>query len=233
MTSCYRGGLSATAVGISICVGPSSPRLPLRHSLLLRLLQLFTNLKNMFHSFHFLLTSAPTLPLPPRCRPPSTYSLPPRIADHPQSLMPCIVPGIVRLHFLQTNAITLFLHDLLVTDGTDRAEYCSSFLQFSLSRKAQTFSHAARRRNLALSFLQRRLVFLSTLLAQGRRGKPIHCFIREAHNHTAWKAVYHHHRPSSMSILKHSHSPRYSRTLVACRYLTILLNSIASANLCR
>lgn len=216
---CCRGGLSAMAVGILICVGPSSLRQPPRRSPLLRQVRLSPDSKNMSHFSHFLLTFARILLLPLRFRPLSTFSLLPRIVDHPHSLIPSIASGVVRLHFSQINAITSFHRGLLsVTDGTGRAEYCFSFPQFLLSRQAQTFSHVVHRHNLPHSFLQRSLAILSTPAGWGLcRENPIYCFIREAHNHTVWRAVYHHHRPSSMSRPQHSHSLDYSRTLLACR----------------
>lgn len=184
---CYcRGGLSATAVGTLICVGPSSLPLLLRHSPLLRQVRLSPNSKSMSHFFHFLLTSAQILLLLLRSRPLSTSSLLPLIADHPHSAIVCIVSGIVRLRFLLFNAITLFPRGpLSVTDGTGRAENCFSFPQSSLS-KAQTFPHVAHRHNLTFNFLPRRLAIPRTLSGWGLcRGKPIYCFIREVHNHPA------------------------------------------------
>ena len=210
---CCRGGLSAMAVGTLICVGPSSLPQPLRHSPLLRQVPLFPNSKSMSHFFHFLLTSAQIPPLLQRFRPLSTSSLPLPIVDRPHSATLCIASGIVQLRFLQINAIP---RGLSVTDGTDHAEYCFSFPQSSLSRKAQTFSHVAHRHHLALNFILRRLVILPTLVGWGlRRGKSIYCFIREAHSHPVWRAVYHHHRPSLISRPQQSHSLRYSRT-IAC-----------------
>lgn len=236
MCSCP-GGLSAMVVGTLICVGPpSSPRPLPRHSPPPHQVRLFPNSKSISHSSPFLLMSAQIPPPLLRFRPLSTFPPPLLIVD-PHSSTPSIASKIVQLHFYQIDAITLFLRGLLFgIDATGREESCFSFLRSSLNRKAQIFSHVAHRRNLACKFLPIKLAFLPTLAGWGLcRGKPIICFIREAHNHPAWRVVYHHHRLSSISTrLQHSHSLRHSRTLLAyrIRYLTIRLNSIASANIC-
>lgn len=235
MTYCCPGGLNAMVVGTSICVGPSSLRQPLRRNHLLHQVRLFPNSKNMSHFSHFLSTFAQTLPLLLNFRPLSIYFLPLRIVDHSHSLIPYIASEIVQLCFLQINAITSFLRGLqFVTDGTGHAEYYSSSLQFS--HKAQISSHVAHPHNLVLNFLLKRLAVLTTLAGWGlHRGRPTYCFSREVHSQAAWRVVYHHHRPTSLiSRPQQSHSHHYKRILLACgtRYLTVLLNSIASANIC-
>lgn len=232
-----QGGLSAMVVGTLICVGPPFfPRRPLRHSPPLPQVQLFPNSKTISHFSHFHLMSAQIPPPLLRFLPLSTFFPLPLIVDRPHSSTPYIASGIVAQHFLQINAIMLFPCGLPSgSDGTGREEYCFSFLQSSLNRKAQTLSHVAHHRNLAFKFLPRRPAFLQTLAGWRLcREKQIYCFIRGAHNHPAWKAVYHHHNPSPMSRLQ-CHNFRDGRILLASRtrYLTILLNSIASANVCR
>lgn len=214
-----RGGRSAMGVGSLICVGPlSSPLQPLRHSPPLRQVRLFPNSKSISHLSPFLLTSAQILPPCLRFRPLARYSPPLLIVD-PHSSTLCITSGTVRLHFLRTNATTLFPRGPLSgIDATGPEEYCFSFLRSSLNHKAQALPHVAHRRNLAFKFLLRRLAFLLTLAGwELCRGNPITCFIKEAHNYPAWRAVYHHHRLLLMSRLQQSHNFRHSRTLLACR----------------
>lgn len=213
MMCCCRGGSSAMAVGILICAGLASLLRPLRHNPHPHLVRPFPSSKSMYPFSHFLLTSAQIPPLLLRFRPLSTFTRPSRPVDHPYSLIPCIASGVVRLRFLQINAIILSLRGLLpATDGTDHAVYYFSFPQFSLSRKVRMSSHVAHRPILARNFLPRRIAILWTLVGRAtRREKLIYCFIREVRNHLAWRAVYHHHTPSSMSRPR-IHSCRYSRT---------------------
>lgn len=193
--TCYsRGGLSVTAVGKSICVGPPFLHQLLQHNPLHRQVRHFLNSKSMSRFSHFLSTSVQT-PLPLRTFRPLSISITLlRIVDHPRSLMLRAASGIVRLHSSRANVITwAHLDPLFDTDDTG-GECCFSFLLFSLNHRARSCPHAAHLRNLALRFLLRRFAIFPVPAGRVLYWGKIHCFHKGVHNHLVWMVVHYHQR---------------------------------------